>query len=186
MCVAHIIQVSSRIKIPNYVSNHTLLSFKWNSFQTPQVYLTCADIKITGFSGSNPPTTSKVSSVAPTSTKASSTSAATSCATPVETVAVTFNSRTTTVVGQTVKIAGSIAQLASWNTANAPALSASKYTPSNPLWTTTINLPAGISFEYKFIKVESNGAVTYESGTNRAYTVPKSCASTVTVDATWK
>lgn len=38
--------VSSRIKIPNYTSNHTLLSFKWNSFQTPQVYLTCADIKI--------------------------------------------------------------------------------------------------------------------------------------------
>ncbi|KAF9693304.1 hypothetical protein EKO04_008827 [Ascochyta lentis] len=178
--------VSSRIKIPNYVSNHTLLSFRWNSFQTPQVYLTCADIKITGSSGSNPPTTSKVSSVVPTSTKASSTAAATGCATPVAAVAVTFNSKTTTVVGQTVKIAGSIAQLGSWNTANSPALSASKYTSANPLWTSTINLPAGTSFEYKFIKVESNGAVTYESGANRAYTVPKSCASTATVDAAWK
>ncbi|CAI6097806.1 hypothetical protein V2G26_009201 [Clonostachys chloroleuca] len=38
--------VSSKIKIPDYVSNHTLLSFKWNSWQTPQVYLTCADIAI--------------------------------------------------------------------------------------------------------------------------------------------
>ncbi|KAF2996880.1 hypothetical protein E8E13_005028 [Curvularia kusanoi] len=185
--------VSSRIKIPNYVSNHTLLSFKWNSFQTPQVYLTCADIKITGASGSNPPpTTSKISSAAPSATKASSTTIATSttaaagCATPVATVAVTFNSKTTTVVGQTVKIAGSIAQLGSWNTANAPALSASKYTSSNPLWTTTLNLPAGTSFEYKFIKVESSGAVTYESGANRVYTVPKSCASTATVEASWK
>ena len=102
------------------------------------------------------------------------------------TVAITFNSKTTTVVGQTVKVAGSIAQLGSWNTANAPALSASKYTSSNPLWTATLNIPAGTSFEYKFIKVESNGAVTYESGANRVYTVPKSCASTATVDATWK
>ncbi|KAH6629611.1 starch binding domain-containing protein [Boeremia exigua] len=178
--------VSSRIKIPNYVSNHTLLSFKWNSFQTAQIYLTCADIKITG-TGSNPPTTtSRVSSVAPSSTRASSSTAATGCATPVATVAVTFNSRTTTVVGQTVKIAGSIAQLGSWNTANAPALSAAQYTSSNPLWTTTINLPAGTSFEYKFIRVESSGSVTYESGANRAYTVPRSCASTATVDATWK
>lgn len=38
--------VSKKIKIPEFVSNHTLLSFKWNSFQTPQVYLGCADIKI--------------------------------------------------------------------------------------------------------------------------------------------
>ncbi|KAF3039905.1 hypothetical protein E8E12_005665 [Didymella heteroderae] len=181
--------VSSKIKIPNYVSNHTLLSFKWNSFQTPQIYLTCADIKITG-TGSNPPTTTSKasSSVAPpaTSTEATSTTAATGCATPVATVAVTFNSKTTTVVGQTIKLAGSIAQLGSWDTSKAPALSASKYTSSNPLWTTTINLPAGTSFEYKFIKVESSGSVTYESGGNRAYTVPKSCASTATVDATWK
>lgn len=38
--------VTSHIKIPDYVSEHTLLSLKWNAFQTPQVYLTCADISI--------------------------------------------------------------------------------------------------------------------------------------------
>ncbi|KAF2201494.1 hypothetical protein GQ43DRAFT_371287 [Delitschia confertaspora ATCC 74209] len=38
--------VTKKIRIPEYVSNHTLLSFKWNSFQTPQVYLSCADIAI--------------------------------------------------------------------------------------------------------------------------------------------
>ncbi|KAI5867815.1 hypothetical protein GGS23DRAFT_197641 [Durotheca rogersii] len=38
--------ITKKIKIPNYVSNHTLLSFKWNSFQTPQVYISCADIAI--------------------------------------------------------------------------------------------------------------------------------------------
>jgi hypothetical protein len=180
--------VSSKIKIPNYASNHTLLSFKWNSFQTPQIYLTCADIKIGGGGGGSTPNPT-VSSKAPTptsTTKASPSASATGCATPVPTVAVTFNSKTTTSVGQTIKIAGSIAQLGNWDTASAPALSAAKYTSSNPLWSTTINLPAGTSFEYKFIRVESNGAVTYESGANRAYTVPRSCEGKATVDAQWK
>jgi hypothetical protein len=39
--------VSSRVKLPDdFTSEHTLLSFKWNSFQTPQIYLNCADIAI--------------------------------------------------------------------------------------------------------------------------------------------
>ncbi|KAH7084381.1 starch binding domain-containing protein [Paraphoma chrysanthemicola] len=179
--------VTKRIKIPNYASNHTLLSLKWNSFQTPQIYLTCADIKINGAGGStpNPPTSSRPAT-STTTTRATSSAVATGCATPAATVAVTFNSKTTTVVGQTIKIAGSISQLGSWNTANAPALSASAYTSSNPLWSTTINLPAGTSFEYKFIKVESSGSVTYESGANRAYTVPRDCTGKATVDTQWK
>lgn len=179
--------VSSKIKIPNYDSNHTLLSFKWNSFQTPQIYLTCADIKIRGSGNTspNPP----ISSTAPTPTTSSKpipSTPANVCATPVATVAVTFNSKTTTSVGQTVKIAGSISQLGNWNTASAPALSADKYTASNPTWSTSINLLAGTSFEYKFIKVESNGAVTYESGPNRVYTVSKGCDGKATIDTQWK
>ncbi|KAJ6141923.1 hypothetical protein N7497_011022 [Penicillium chrysogenum] len=38
--------VSKKIKLPDYVSNHTLLSWKWNSFQTGQIYLSCSDIAI--------------------------------------------------------------------------------------------------------------------------------------------
>ena len=170
--------VTKKIKIPNYTSAHTLLSFKWNSFQTAQVYLTCADITIKGSGGSNPP---------PSSTKTSSvaTPTATGCAV-ASTVAVTFNEKATTSVGQTIKIAGSISQLGSWDTSKAPALSASQYTSSNPLWSTKLNLPAGTSFEYKFIRVESSGAVTYESGANRQYTVPKTCATSATVETSWK
>ncbi|KAL6704064.1 Lytic polysaccharide monooxygenase 13A [Coniothyrium glycines] len=180
--------VTKKIKIPNYVSNHTLLSFKWNSFQTPQVYLTCADIAITGSGSSTPkpPASSKPATSSTKTSTAASTASPTGCAATVATVAVTFNSKTTTTYGQTVKIVGSVSQLGSWSTANAPTLSASKYTASNPLWTTTIALPAGTSFEYKFIKVESSGTVTYESGANRAYTVPKGCASSVVVDTQWK
>jgi hypothetical protein len=181
--------VSSKIKIPNYTSNHTLLSFKWNSFQTPQIYLTCADIKITGTGTGGTTPKPPSSSKAPTTTSSKAavpTASATSCATPVSTVAVTFNSKTTSSVGQTVKIVGSISQLRNWDTASAPALSAEKYTASNPTWSTSINLPAGTSFEYKFIRVESNGAVTYESGANRVYTVPKGCDGKMVIDTQWK
>ncbi|KAL3477096.1 hypothetical protein BJX99DRAFT_257783 [Aspergillus californicus] len=38
--------VTKQIRIPEYVSEHTLLRFRWNSFQTAQVYLHCADIAI--------------------------------------------------------------------------------------------------------------------------------------------
>ncbi|KAJ4289630.1 hypothetical protein N0V90_010959 [Kalmusia sp. IMI 367209] len=169
--------VSSKIKIPNYTSNHTLLSFKWNSFQTPQIYLTCADIAIVGSGSSNPsPSSTKTSTATPT---------ATGCTT-ASTVGVTFNEKATTSYGQTIKIAGSISQLGSWDTSKAPALSASQYTSSNPLWSTTLSLPAGTSFEYKFIRVESSGAVTYESGSNRKYTVPQTCATTATVETSWQ
>lgn len=38
--------VTKKVKIPDYTSNHTLLQFVWNSFQTPQIYISCADIAI--------------------------------------------------------------------------------------------------------------------------------------------
>jgi len=38
--------VSSKIRIPYFQSNHTLISFRWSSYQTPQVYLFCSDVAI--------------------------------------------------------------------------------------------------------------------------------------------
>ncbi|CAI4214164.1 unnamed protein product [Parascedosporium putredinis] len=171
--------VSKKIKIPEYVSNHTLLSFKWNSFQTGQIYLSCADIAISDGTGGTPTTASTKTATA-TATQTSG------ACTTASTVAVTFNEVVTTQYGQTIKLVGSIAQLGSWNTANALALDASKYTSSNNLWTVTLNLPAGTTFEYKFINVASSGAVTWESDPNRSYTVPKTCSTTATVASNWK
>ncbi|KAH7374515.1 starch binding domain-containing protein [Plectosphaerella cucumerina] len=174
-------KVTKRIKLPeNFVANHTLLSFKWNSFQTPQIYLSCADISIGG-GGSNPsPTTIRTSSV-----QASATTSATSCAI-ASNVAVTFNALATTVPGQTIKIAGSISQLGSWSPSSAPSLSASQYTSSRPLWSYTVTLPAGQTFQYKFINVQADGSVRWESDPNRSYTVPQSCQTSVTVESSWR
>ena len=90
------------------------------------------------------------------------------------------------MVGQTIKIAGSISALGDWAPASAVALSASQYTTSNPLWDVTISLAAGTVIQYKFINVASNGDVTWEADPNHTYTVPVSCATAVTVDNTWQ
>lgn len=128
-------------------------------------------------------TTTKATTTKATTTKATTTT--TSCAVATS-VAVTFNVRATTVYGQTIKVAGNIAALGNWDTSKAVALSASSYTSSDPLWKATINLPAGTSVQYKYINVASDGSVTWESGSNRVYTVASSCTSTGTASDTWR
>lgn len=176
--------VTKKIKIPNYSSKHTLLSFKWNSYQTGQIYLSCADIAISGGGNENP---SSVATTLTTSTRSADPGSSQSCA-AASSIAVTFKQKVTTTWGQTIKIVGSIPELGNWNPSAAPALSASEYTSSNPIWTYTANLPVGKSFEYKFVKVESNGRITWESDPNRSYTVGlgTACSSSAVSESSWR
>ncbi|GAA4736879.1 hypothetical protein GCM10023216_32730 [Isoptericola chiayiensis] len=73
----------------------------------------------------------------------------------------------TTTWGQTVHVVGSLPELGSWAPQDAPALDAGSY----PTWTGTVELPAGTSFEYKYVKVDASGNVVWESGANRTATV---------------
>ncbi|KAG4029361.1 hypothetical protein MFRU_016g01150 [Monilinia fructicola] len=145
----------------------TATATSWPASQTP------------GGGGSNPTTTTS------SKTTTLTTSTTSSCATATS-VAVTFNELVTTSFGQTIKIAGSVSQLGSWAPASAVALSASQYTASNPLWTVTISLPAGTTISYKFINVASDGTVTWEADPNRSFTVPVSCATSVSVSGSWQ
>ncbi|CAI7628715.1 unnamed protein product [Penicillium glandicola] len=185
--------VTKKVKIPDYDSAHTLLRFRWNSYQTGQAYLHCADIAIEGSGSSSTSTTSATTLTTSASTTGTSTTISgtttttTACATTASTVAVTFNELVTTTYGQNIYIVGSISQLGTWSTASAIALSASSYTASNPLWTASISLPAGTTFEYKFFKKASDGTITWESDPNRSYTVPTGCAGlTATASLTWR
>ncbi|KAI1379693.1 carbohydrate-binding module family 20 protein [Hypoxylon crocopeplum] len=178
--------VTKKIRLPDFTSNHTLLSFKWNSFQTPQVYLSCADIAIVG-DGSSTTTTTKSPSSSTTSVSSATSAACT--ASSSSNVALTFNQAVVTTYGQTVKMVGSIAELGSWDVSKAPALSAAKYTAANPLWTATLSLAPGRAFQYKFVKVGADGAsVAWESDPNRSFTVPGACstATATTVEGTWR
>ncbi|KAK3397064.1 Six-hairpin glycosidase-like protein [Sordaria brevicollis] len=109
----------------------------------------------------------------------------TGCAADHE-VLVTFNEKVTTSYGQTVKLVGSIPALGNWQPNSGVTLSASKYTSGNPLWYTTIALPQGVSFSYKYVVINSDGSVRWESDPNRSYAVASNCASSATVNDTWR
>lgn len=47
-----------------------------------------------------------------------------------------------------------------------------------------MSLPAGTSFQYKYIRKDASGNVTWESGANRTATVPSS--GEVTLNDTWR
>ncbi|KAH7359782.1 glycoside hydrolase superfamily [Pyrenochaeta sp. MPI-SDFR-AT-0127] len=120
----------------------------------------------------------------PTSAPTPTTLRTTSTACPTS-VSVTFTHRVVTAFGDTIKITGNTAQLGSWNPSNAPTLSASSYTTANPVWTITLPISAGTAVQYKFVKISSAGAVTWESDPNRAYTAP-ACQGSAAVSSTWQ
>ena len=95
-------------------------------------------------------------------------------------VSVTFNEYATTTWGTNVYLTGNLAALSNWNTATAVPLSSAGY----PTWSATVSLPANTTFEYKYIKKDASGNVTWESGSNRSYTT--GAASSYTVNDSWK
>jgi laccase len=120
--------------------------------------------------------------------QASTTSSASSSTTsaPAGTVNVTFDEVVTTSWGQSVVLVGSISQLGSWDPASGVAMSASAYTSSNPLWSVTVSLPAGLSFQYKYVIVKADGTYNWEADPNRSYTVPAANKGDQTESDTWQ
>lgn len=91
-----------------------------------------------------------------------------------------FAVNATTVFGQNVYVVGNTAALGGWDTSKALPLSSAAY----PVWKLDLSLPAGTAFEYKYIRKEANGSVTWESGANRTATVP--ATGRVTLNDTWR
>lgn len=122
----------------------------------------------------------------PRSGQPSPTSTTGSCTATPTLTNVLFKETATTTYGENVFIAGSISQLGNWNPDNAVALSAQNYTSINNLWFVTVQLPAGQSFMYKYLRKETDGSVKWESDPNRSYTVPKNCAGSAMQSDTWR
>ncbi|EAW11709.1 putative glucan 1,4-alpha-glucosidase [Aspergillus clavatus NRRL 1] len=136
-----------------------------------------------------PGTTTTAATVGTSTTTTAPTSTTTGpgqCTVPTA-VSVTFDELAATAYGETILIVGSIPELGSWDATKAVALSATKYSASNPLWFVTIDLPAGKSFEYKYIRKQTNGNVKWESNPNRSYKVPATCNTLTDVkNDTWR
>ncbi|MFJ3668270.1 carbohydrate-binding module family 20 domain-containing protein [Streptomyces sp. NPDC090106] len=82
---------------------------------------------------------------------------------PSSTVTATFNEYAATTTGQDVYVVGSIAALGAWDTSKAVKLSSTGY----PIWSGGVSVPINTSFEFKYIKKDSSGNVTWESNANR-------------------
>jgi alpha-amylase len=94
------------------------------------------------------------------------------------TTAATFAVTASTTSGQSVYVVGSIAALGSWNTGSAIPLTANGTT-----WSGTVQLPFSTSFEYKYIKKDASGAVTWENDPNRSHATTTACS--VSWSETW-
>lgn len=93
---------------------------------------------------------------------------------------VSVSVQATTTWGQDVRIVGSVPALGSWKPASGVALDPAGY----PAWTGSVDLPAGTSFEYKYVKVDASGAAVWESGANRTATV--GADGKLSLSDTWK
>ncbi|KAI0659088.1 glycoside hydrolase [Cubamyces menziesii] len=95
-------------------------------------------------------------------------------------VTVNFAETATTTFGENIFVVGSLDELGNWDPNSAVALSAASY----PTWTVSINIPADTTFEYKFIRKETDGSIVWESDPNREDTTPASGSQTITT--TWR
>jgi alpha-amylase len=89
---------------------------------------------------------------------------------PSGTVDVLFQVNATTVWGQNIYVVGNLPTLSNWDSAQGIKLDPTSY----PVWKSTITLPASTPIEYKYIKRNEQGQVTWESGNNRTLTTAAS------------
>ena len=87
----------------------------------------------------------------------------------------------TTSYGQNVFLVGSVAALGSWNPANAVALFLGRL---SAVAGHGGRLPANTTVDYKYLKKNPDGTVTWESGGNRSATIPST--GTWSSNDTWR
>lgn len=134
-----------------------------------------------------PPSQTPITDAPPSGTETSVSPPATSTAcTVAPKVTVAFDVRAVTVPGQTIKLVGNVKELGNWNPDQGVTLDASDYEPDNPLWKGKAVLAAGEAVAYKYVRVESGGAVKWERDPNRQHRVPRTCEPTARLSDTWR
>ncbi|MFI7135078.1 alpha-amylase family glycosyl hydrolase [Nonomuraea sp. NPDC050153] len=98
-------------------------------------------------------------------------------------VTFTVNNAPSTNWGDGIYLTGSVAELGNWSTNKSIAIGP-LLAPNYPNWFTTASVPACSTIQFKFIKITSGGAVTWESGSNHSYTTP--CSGTGSTTVSWQ
>ncbi|MET7418670.1 carbohydrate-binding module family 20 domain-containing protein [Dactylosporangium sp. NPDC005555] len=82
--------------------------------------------------------------------------------------------------GQQLYVVGAAPSIGSWDPANAVPLTKA----ADATWTGQVTLPGSAVIEYKYIRKDAAGTVTWESDPNRTVSTPS--GGTVTLDDTWR
>jgi hypothetical protein len=96
-------------------------------------------------------------------------------------VTFTVNNATPTNPGDYIFLAGNTVELGNWGTTFDTAIGP-MLDPNYPNWFLNVSVPAGQTIQFKFLKISSTGAVTWENGSNHSYTVPSSGEGYVNVN----
>ncbi|MEV5597489.1 carbohydrate-binding module family 20 domain-containing protein [Streptomyces sp. NPDC052496] len=99
---------------------------------------------------------------------------------PPETAGASFHVKATTQWGQNIYVVGDHPALGGWNTSKARKLDPASY----PTWKLDVDLPAGTSIAYKYLRKDAAGHVTWESGADRRATVPTGAG--IRLNDTWR
>lgn len=95
-----------------------------------------------------------------------------------------FHVQANTTMGENIYIVGNIPELGSWEPNNCTE---AMLNPNYPEWFLPVSVPAGTQIEFKFIKKDANGTVTWESGENRVITSSSSSAGSIDTEVyTWR
>ncbi|PZR96609.1 MAG: alpha-amylase [Candidatus Chloroheliales bacterium] len=97
-------------------------------------------------------------------------------------VQVIFHENATTTTGQNIYVVGNIYELGNWD-ATKPYVAF--WNPSYPNWYLPVSVPAGTTIQFKFVKRDGVGNITWEGGSNHSYTTPASGAAD-TPSYTWQ
>jgi cyclomaltodextrin glucanotransferase len=89
---------------------------------------------------------------------------------------VIFHVNATTVPGENIFVVGSIPELGSWDTSKSTE---AMLNPNYPQWFLPVSVPANTTFQFKFIKKNASGTVTFETGGNRTFTSASGVSATV-------
>lgn len=89
-----------------------------------------------------------------------------------------------TAYGTNVYLVGNVEELGGWDTQKAigPLFNSTATIGSYPTWFYDVSVPAGAGIEYKFIKKDANGNVTWEGGSNHTAVLPSSGTQTLSVN----
>lgn len=98
-------------------------------------------------------------------------------------VTFTVKNASPTSFGDNIYLTGNVYELGNWSTSSSVAIGP-MLAPNYPDWFITASVPACSAIQFKFIKITSGGAVTWENGANHTYTTP--CSGTGSTTVWWQ